>query len=116
MTAPIPDKILIPKYSGAAVRGLRFLIPMREQPISRHCISSNTEMAWIVQDMFTGSLTTRFTIRRDRVFRRSLPMTWRMILKTADVDTMEKRFLIFPQRERQVLKINQILRNHLPIL
>jgi hypothetical protein len=32
------------------------------------------------------------------------------------VDTMEKRFLIFPQRERQVLKINQILRNHLPIL
>ena len=36
--------------------------------------------------------------------------------ESTTVDTMEKRFLIFPQRERQVLKINQILRNHLPIL
>jgi len=39
-----------------------------------------------------------------------------MMLLFVYVDTMEKRFLIFPQRERQVLKINQILRNHLPIL
>lgn len=34
----------------------------------------------------------------------------RMVSGFLDVDTVEKRFLIFFQRERQILKINQILR------
>ena len=75
--------------------------------------------ATLVADFDTWKKVNRYVKRGSKgiaIFpSRALKPSMRHVFDIS-VDTMEKRFLIFPQRERQVLKINQILRNHLPIL